>query len=1064
MIVALSKSDGSTEYVSADNFSQKNLTTYKKQGDVLNVDDDKITIAYNGDPMSFTMEQPISVEYMVWSSADYTYGDSNRDSRENLVVITHGLNGKADNDWLVKMRNNILGSSNSNTTVKLYDWQQGARSAYQGVLLVDNVEAFSDVYANAAAQGKYLAKHIADYKTPPKNIHLIAHSVGSNLIEETVKELADACQNGPWKEYYQQHPDVPKPFIHLTFLDAFAPWDSTEINRYGNLFSFDGYAEQYIDNVVNNVSDFAYTNMQLKSAVNFDVTYLKDASGRTHNWPNDFYNDSFDPLYKAPGDNSADGNYFRFGFRFAKESKEHIDPQYHNNEWCIITNVSEPYRRCFDHSVTEDRDVIITDPNNLTTILGGGLVDVSQFIGFKDDIAKGTLPPITISNGAAQVEIPSHVTVTSSISGWDGIFSTPIVKNVSNLEINTIDGKPNYNNFSDFQKIAAINVGVEGGKLSFSEAVEITLHGSALTSDVIYSHDGHSYFTISDCKDNQKTGENLNGGECKMRNDQNEFVIWTQHFTTFVTYTQQTDIIAPTTSVLLTGTQSEGLSDTFRSSVQVTLTASDNDGGSGVAKTEYSFDGGDTWTEYTGPFMVDDESIQTMLYRSIDNAGNTEEENTQTIVIDKTAPVLSGVGANASGETGANFRFASDDAGAYFFLVYPAADAAPGVADILAQGTAVAKGSDDVLVDDAVIVPISGLGPGVVYTAYLVVRDSAGNVSDIAEADFATDPASSEEITITGITIKTSPTKTAYTEGDALDLSGLIVTLTKSDDSIQDVALINFAINSITTNPENGATLSVSNMEVTIVAGEHEASQEITLSAVSSDDENGGDDNENADEEIDDTDESDESSSGNSSNEDVSRAEINSWEASIRTSKSKCSKKLELDITGHNFTSDTKVLIGGKEASSVEWSSSKKMTAIFCLESLLKSKTDYRRAVSVQNSGTDRDKSEKKIDLKEYASKSQKNTILSEVSVTGQNARPYVPSGSVEATAQNVSGPEDSSSARNSNNPEVLGESTAIEEDIYSPDQQTPSFQSQHEQQVETSSHFTWWNPLTWFW
>jgi len=58
-----------------------------------------------------------------------------------------------------------------------------------------------------------------------------------------------------------------------------------------------------------------------------------------------------------------------------------------------------------------------------------------------------------------------------------------------------------------------------------------------------------------------------------------------------------------------------------------------------------------------------------------------------------------------------------------------------------------------------------------------------------------------------GLAIKTQP-KLSYSDGDALDLSALVVTLTYEDGSTEDVAFADFAANEITTDMANGKVLS----------------------------------------------------------------------------------------------------------------------------------------------------------------------------------------------------------------------------------------------------------------
>lgn len=97
------------------------------------------------------------------------------------------------------------------------------------------------------------------------------------------------------------------------------------------------------------------------------------------------------------------------------------------------------------------------------------------------------------------------------------------------------------------------------------------------------------------------------------------------------------DTIPPTTTIQLSGTT--GNNDWFISPVEVTLTATDNDGGSGVAATYYQINNGEVQT-YSGAFMLNQDGIYEIRYWSEDNAGNVEEaqENIVTIKIDQTAP------------------------------------------------------------------------------------------------------------------------------------------------------------------------------------------------------------------------------------------------------------------------------------------------------------------------------------------------------------------------------------------------------------------------------------------
>ena len=82
---------------------------------------------------------------------------------------------------------------------------------------------------------------------------------------------------------------------------------------------------------------------------------------------------------------------------------------------------------------------------------------------------------------------------------------------------------------------------------------------------------------------------------------------------------------------------------------------------------------------------------------------------------------------------------------------------------------------------------------------------------------------------ITGIVIKTAPDKVTYTEGEPLDLTGLVVTLSKSDGTDEDTALADFAANGITTSPVNGAILTTADSAVVIAVNGKTASLAISV-------------------------------------------------------------------------------------------------------------------------------------------------------------------------------------------------------------------------------------------
>jgi hypothetical protein len=97
------------------------------------------------------------------------------------------------------------------------------------------------------------------------------------------------------------------------------------------------------------------------------------------------------------------------------------------------------------------------------------------------------------------------------------------------------------------------------------------------------------------------------------------------------------DFAPPQTTASATGTL--GTNGWHASNVVVTLSATDT--GSGVQSTFYSQSSGTTWSTYTVPFIISNEGSTTLLYYSLDNAGNREATSTLIVNIDKIAPKAS---------------------------------------------------------------------------------------------------------------------------------------------------------------------------------------------------------------------------------------------------------------------------------------------------------------------------------------------------------------------------------------------------------------------------------------
>ncbi len=107
------------------------------------------------------------------------------------------------------------------------------------------------------------------------------------------------------------------------------------------------------------------------------------------------------------------------------------------------------------------------------------------------------------------------------------------------------------------------------------------------------------------------------------------------HASYFVLAGERADTIAPNTSVTLSG--EEGQENWFRSDVEVSFTAEDNEGGFGVEYTSYKLDDGE-WQEYKDVVTIIDEGEHKVEYYSVDNDENIEDVKSRVFYIDKTVP------------------------------------------------------------------------------------------------------------------------------------------------------------------------------------------------------------------------------------------------------------------------------------------------------------------------------------------------------------------------------------------------------------------------------------------
>lgn len=98
------------------------------------------------------------------------------------------------------------------------------------------------------------------------------------------------------------------------------------------------------------------------------------------------------------------------------------------------------------------------------------------------------------------------------------------------------------------------------------------------------------------------------------------------------------DSASPGTTGTIDAAAPRGDNGWYLGDVRVALAAEDDC--SGVARTEYSVDGGASWQASTGVVVIEAEGITTLQYRSVDEAGNLETASALEVRIDKTNPTM----------------------------------------------------------------------------------------------------------------------------------------------------------------------------------------------------------------------------------------------------------------------------------------------------------------------------------------------------------------------------------------------------------------------------------------
>ncbi len=133
--------------------------------------------------------------------------------------------------------------------------------------------------------------------------------------------------------------------------------------------------------------------------------------------------------------------------------------------------------------------------------------------------------------GTISMAIPTGIQITAAIPDWDGTINALQIKSNSSVTVTPDSGRT-------ATVFSVIEVGYGDVKLVFDKAVQLVFAGQA-GKDTGYSR--NSVFTKigTVCSTNtQAAGDALPAeGDCKT-SEGSDLIIWTKHFTSFVTYTQ----------------------------------------------------------------------------------------------------------------------------------------------------------------------------------------------------------------------------------------------------------------------------------------------------------------------------------------------------------------------------------------------------------------------------------------------------------------------------------------------------------------------------------------------
>ena len=170
-------------------------------------------------------------------------------------------------------------------------------------------------------------------------------------------------------------------------------------------------------------------------------------------------------------------------------------------------------------------------PSNITnaTINLGGLIDEVDSVNTATINGSINISANT-SEGVIEVTIPANVTINGS-SDWTGVINLPEIVAGSSVTVTADSGKT-----ATVSEV--VEIGYGNVSIVFSNAVRILIPGEGGKDAGYYRNGTFTKITATCANDSQAAGDALDAGsDCKIDSG-SDLVIWTKHFTSFVTYTQ----------------------------------------------------------------------------------------------------------------------------------------------------------------------------------------------------------------------------------------------------------------------------------------------------------------------------------------------------------------------------------------------------------------------------------------------------------------------------------------------------------------------------------------------